>query len=152
MDKKIAGLLGAVGALASLNGAQAATGPADPAAVLKAQTFADLLNPIPNAKATLNAVDAARFDFVPAPIRFVRVNGSRATTHSHASDAPHAPCHIPGAANVAVADNRSAAIAIPPKRFRNIEGTLFHRFDYRTSLSSGSDPNSEFAQLIVIDG
>jgi hypothetical protein len=37
MDKKIAGLLGAVGALASLNGAQAATGPADPAAVLKAQ-------------------------------------------------------------------------------------------------------------------
>ena len=59
MDKKIAGLLGAVGALASLNGAQAATGPADLATVLKAQTFADLLNPIPNAKATLNAVNEA---------------------------------------------------------------------------------------------
>jgi hypothetical protein len=59
MDKKIAGLLGAVGALASLNGAQAAAAPADPAAVLKAQSYADLLNPIPNAKATLDAVDEA---------------------------------------------------------------------------------------------
>jgi hypothetical protein len=59
MDKKIAGLLGAVGALASFNNAQAATDVADPAAVLKAQSYADLLNPIPNAKATLNAVDKA---------------------------------------------------------------------------------------------
>jgi hypothetical protein len=58
MDKKIAGLLGAVGALASLNSAQAAA-PADPAAVLNAQSYADLLNPIPNAKATLDAVDEA---------------------------------------------------------------------------------------------
>jgi hypothetical protein len=59
MDKRIAGLLGAVSALAALNGAQAATAPADPAAVLKAQSYADLLSPIPNAKATLNAVDEA---------------------------------------------------------------------------------------------
>jgi hypothetical protein len=59
MDKKIAGLLGAVGALASLNSAQAAAAPADPAAVLNAQSYADLLNPIPNAKATLDAVDEA---------------------------------------------------------------------------------------------
>src|ERR1700676_4280758 len=58
MDKKIAGLLGAVGALASLNSAQAAA-PADPAAVLNAQSYADLLNPIPNAKTTLDAVDEA---------------------------------------------------------------------------------------------
>src|ERR1700675_4708198 len=58
MDKKIAGLLGAVGALASLNSAQAAA-PPDPAAVLNAQSYADLLNPIPNAKATLDAVDEA---------------------------------------------------------------------------------------------
>jgi hypothetical protein len=59
MDKKIAGLLGAVGALVSLGGAQAAPGSADPVTVLKAQSYADLLNPIPNAKATLNAVDEA---------------------------------------------------------------------------------------------
>jgi hypothetical protein len=58
MDKKIAGLLGAVGVLASLNGAQASS-PADPAAALKAQTYADLLNPISNAAATLAALDEA---------------------------------------------------------------------------------------------
>jgi hypothetical protein len=56
MDKRIAGLLGAVGALASLPGAVAAS-PADPAVMLKAQSYAELLNPIPNAKAVLAAVD-----------------------------------------------------------------------------------------------
>ena len=58
MDKKIAGLLGAVGALASLNNVQAAT-PADPTELLKARSFADLLDPIPNAMAVLKAVDEA---------------------------------------------------------------------------------------------
>jgi hypothetical protein len=56
MDKKIAGLLGAVGALASLSGAEAATS-AEPSNVLKAQSYADLLKPIPNALEVLNAVD-----------------------------------------------------------------------------------------------
>lgn len=56
MDKKIAGLLGAVGALASLNTAQAATS-SDPTEVLKAGSYADLLQPIPNAVAALKAVD-----------------------------------------------------------------------------------------------
>jgi hypothetical protein len=56
MDKRIAGLLGAVGALASLPGAAAAS-PADSAALLKVQSYAELLNPIPNAKAVLAAVD-----------------------------------------------------------------------------------------------
>lgn len=58
MDKKIAGLLGAVGALASLSTAQAAT-PTDTNEVLKAGTYADLLEPIPNAMAALKAVDEA---------------------------------------------------------------------------------------------
>jgi hypothetical protein len=58
MDKKIAGLLGAAAALASLNGAQAAT-PPDPTEVLKARSYADLLRPIPNAMAVLEAVDRA---------------------------------------------------------------------------------------------
>jgi hypothetical protein len=58
MDKKIAGLLGAVGALASFNTAQAAT-PSDPTEVLKARSYADLLEPIPNAMAALKAVDDA---------------------------------------------------------------------------------------------
>jgi hypothetical protein len=61
MDKKIAGLLGAAAALASLNGAEAAT-PPDPTEVLKAGTYADLLRPIPNAMAVLEAVDRAASD------------------------------------------------------------------------------------------
>ena len=56
MDKKIAGLLGAVGALASINSAQAVT-TSDPTSVLKAGSSADLLEPIPNAMAALKAVD-----------------------------------------------------------------------------------------------
>jgi hypothetical protein len=58
MDKKIAGLLGAVGALATLDTAQA-TNAVDPTTVMQAQSYADLLNPIPNAAATLKAVDEA---------------------------------------------------------------------------------------------
>jgi hypothetical protein len=56
MDKKIVGLLGAMGALASLNAAQAAT-PSDSSEVLKARSYAELLEPIPNAMAALKAVD-----------------------------------------------------------------------------------------------
>ena len=56
MEKKIAGLLGAVGALASLNAAQAAT-PSDSTEALKARSYADWLEPIPNAMAALKAVD-----------------------------------------------------------------------------------------------
>jgi hypothetical protein len=58
MDKKIAGLLGAVGALASLDTAQA-TIPTDSTTMLKAQPYADPLNPIPNAAAILKAADEA---------------------------------------------------------------------------------------------
>jgi len=58
MDKKIAGLLGAVGALASLDAAQA-TIATDSTTMLKVQSYADLLNPIPNAAVTLKAVDEA---------------------------------------------------------------------------------------------
>jgi hypothetical protein len=56
MDKKIAGLLGAVATLGAFNAAQAAPSPA-PSDVLRANSFADLLEPIPNAAALLQAVD-----------------------------------------------------------------------------------------------
>jgi hypothetical protein len=59
MDKKIAGLLGAVAALGSMNAAQAAPSP-DPTEVLRANSYAELLEPIPNASALLRAVDEAR--------------------------------------------------------------------------------------------
>lgn len=62
MEKKIAGLLGAVAALGAAGSAQATPAPTD---VLKANSFAELLQPIPNAAATLQAVDEA----APVPPR-----------------------------------------------------------------------------------
>ena len=56
MDKKLAGLLGAVAGLATLGAAQAAPNPTD---ALQASSYADLLAPIPNASALLKADDAA---------------------------------------------------------------------------------------------
>jgi hypothetical protein len=58
MEKKIAGLLGAMATLGAFGAAQAAPlpGPA-PTDVLRANSFADLLEPIPNAAALLKAVD-----------------------------------------------------------------------------------------------
>src|ERR1700752_458972 len=61
MDKKIAGLLGAVAGLATISSAQAAPepGPA-PSEALQASSYADLLAPIPNPVAALEADNAAR--------------------------------------------------------------------------------------------
>jgi hypothetical protein len=56
MDAKIAGLLGAVAAVTSLDGAQAAAPNPDP---MQANTYAELLAPIPNAVQLLIADDAA---------------------------------------------------------------------------------------------
>ncbi len=55
MDKTIAGLLGAVGALVAGTSAQAA--PA--VSVLHATSYSDLLRPVPNAVEALKALDAA---------------------------------------------------------------------------------------------
>ena len=57
MDKKIAGLLGAVAALGTLGTVQAAPAPANTTDVLQANSYADLLAPIPNAADTLRVVD-----------------------------------------------------------------------------------------------
>jgi hypothetical protein len=58
MGKKIAGLLGAMVTLGALNAAEAAPMPSPaPTDVLRANSFADLLDPIPNAVALLQAVD-----------------------------------------------------------------------------------------------
>jgi G3E family GTPase len=56
MDKKIAGLLGAVAALGTLGAAQASPTPS-PSDALKANSYADLLEPIPNAAKILQALD-----------------------------------------------------------------------------------------------
>jgi hypothetical protein len=58
MDKKIAGLLGAVATLGAMNAAQAAPTPAPaPTDIMRANSFADLLEPIPNAAKLLQAID-----------------------------------------------------------------------------------------------
>jgi len=59
MDKKIVGVIGAVAGLAALDSAAQATPVAQPAPDLNARSFADLLDPIPNAVAALRASDAA---------------------------------------------------------------------------------------------
>ncbi|MBV9456128.1 MAG: hypothetical protein JO141_01240, partial [Bradyrhizobium sp.] len=56
MDKRIAGLLGAVAAVGALGSAQAAPAP-NPTDVLKANSYADLLEPIPDAAKVLQALD-----------------------------------------------------------------------------------------------
>lgn len=58
MDKKIAGLLGAVAALSTMGAAQAAA-PAS-ADAMQVNSYADLLTPVPNAMQALVADDAAR--------------------------------------------------------------------------------------------
>ncbi len=55
MDKKLAGLLGAMGALTAITPLQAAA-PIDEA--MRAESYADLLRPIPNAAALLEASNA----------------------------------------------------------------------------------------------
>lgn len=63
MDKTIAGLLGAVAGLAAAAPAHATTSPAaDPSQALQASSYADLLEPIPNAVEVLKADDRARAD------------------------------------------------------------------------------------------
>jgi hypothetical protein len=60
MDKKLVGVIGAIGGLATLDSAAQATPAATPdAATLNARSYAELLNPIPNAVAALRAADAA---------------------------------------------------------------------------------------------
>ena len=58
MDKKIAGLLGAVSALATMTAMEAARAQSV-TDVLSARSYAELLQPIPNAVALLMAAEAA---------------------------------------------------------------------------------------------
>ncbi|MBV9568029.1 MAG: hypothetical protein JO172_07820 [Hyphomicrobiales bacterium] len=60
MDKTIAGLIGAISALASAEAAQAATPAPNAHEVMTARSFGELLEPIPNALALLQAADEAK--------------------------------------------------------------------------------------------
>ena len=58
MDKKIAGLAGAITSLASMHAAEASLAQ-NVAEIVSPRSYAELLQPIPNAAALLKAVDAA---------------------------------------------------------------------------------------------
>ncbi len=80
MDKKIAGLLGAVAALGAFNAAEAAPTPSPaPTDVLRANSFADLLEPIPNAASLLQAIDES----APAPSANENVQLAQFYHHHH---------------------------------------------------------------------
>jgi hypothetical protein len=78
MEKKIAGLLGAVATLGAFNAAQAAPAPA-PTDIMRANSFADLLEPIPNAAALLQAVDES----APSPSANENVQLAQFYHHHH---------------------------------------------------------------------
>jgi hypothetical protein len=77
MDKKIAGLLGSVAALGTVNAAQAS--PALATDVLKANSYADLLKPIPNAADLLRVVDKD----APQPSTKADIQLAQAHHHHH---------------------------------------------------------------------
>jgi hypothetical protein len=78
MGKKIAGLLGAMVTLGALNAAEAAPMPSPaPTDVLSANSFADLLEPIPNAVALLQVVDES------GPVSSANENIQLAQYHHH---------------------------------------------------------------------
>jgi hypothetical protein len=80
MEKKIAGLLGAVATLGAFNAAEAAPTPAPaPSDVLRANSFAQLLQPIPNAASLLQAIDES----APVPSADENVQLAQFYRHHH---------------------------------------------------------------------
>jgi len=77
MDKKILGLLGAASALAVAAGCPAVAAPSDDTELRPAQSFAELLEPIPNAVETLAAVEDQ------APVATAKPAGEQFAEHHH---------------------------------------------------------------------
>jgi hypothetical protein len=108
MEKKIAGLLGAMATLGAFNGAEAAPAPAPaPTDVLRANSFADLLEPIPNAATLLKAVDESR----PAPSADENVQLAQFYHHHH-----HHHHHSQYRRGY---DYAPRVIIVPPRRYRH---------------------------------
>lgn len=95
MDRKIAGLLGAVAGLATVGSAQAATHPAtDPSEDLGASSYADLLTPIPNAMNLLQADNSARAQSRTSPSRGGIELAYHHHRHHHHHDHHHHHAHF----------------------------------------------------------
>jgi hypothetical protein len=84
MDKNMAGLIGAMGALAASAPSQAATAaPLNAQALLHASSYADLLRPIPNARSLLAAVDDERNDTDEGSAKVLQVQDVPVDHHHH---------------------------------------------------------------------
>jgi len=80
MDKKIAGLLGAVAALGTMGAAQATPAQNDP---MQVNSYADLLNPVPNAAAALAADDEARASREADGVKMAQIRVEVGHHHHH---------------------------------------------------------------------
>jgi hypothetical protein len=106
MEKKIAGLLGAVATLGAFNAAEAAPTPAPaPSDVLRANSFAELLQPIPNAASLLQAIDES------APVPSADGNVQLAQFYHHHHHHHHHHAFYPGYG--------PRVVIVPPRRYRH---------------------------------
>jgi len=78
MDKKIAGLLGAAAALSTMGAAQASAPNA-----MQANTYADLLTPVPNAMSALVADDTARASRSQGGVKTAQISVEVGHHHHH---------------------------------------------------------------------
>ena len=116
MEKKIAGLLGAMAALGAFNAAEAAPTPSPtPTDALRANSFADLLEPIPNAAALLKAQGGSMIAY--RQLTIVDGQGRTAAFSGDKTLGRHASAHGSGvvaAGNMlANTDVPTAMVAIP---------------------------------------
>jgi len=90
MDKKLAGLVGAVSTLA-LVGTSTAQAHTSPPSDQEVASYADLLKPIPNAKAKLAAEDAHRTSTMdgPASVQVAQDHHHHHHHHHHVSHHGH---------------------------------------------------------------
>ncbi len=119
MEKKIAGLIGAVAALGAFGSAQASPAPVqDPTAVLKAASFAELLDPIPNAASLLQAVDEHAATSTEGDMQVAQIfiqGGAHHHHHHHSQYRRYAP----------------RVVVVPPRRFRHHHHHHHHHSSYR---------------------
>ncbi len=87
MNRRAAVLLGGVAALLTLNTAQAAPAAPIPAATPSAQSYADLLQPVPDAVMALQADDAARVQ-APARLELAQFRGHHHHHHGFFGGGP----------------------------------------------------------------
>lgn len=129
MNKRIAGLLGGVAALATLNAAQAAAPAPGATTSLAAQSYAELLEPVPNALPRLIADDAARAQ-LPARVQLAQYHHHHHHHHHHHGFFPGAALGVLG--GIIAAQPRyyepAPVYAAPPPGYDEDEAYCMRRF------------------------